>query len=64
MMNEKNECRVMNEKKKKKKTNIDTNLTSMESKNKLKKSKVAAEISKVVYVFTKNLLTLMRTSQA
>ena len=54
----------MNEKKKKKKTNIDTNLTSMESKNKLKKSKVAAEISKVVYVFTKNLLTLMRTSQA
>ena len=58
------ECRVMNEKKKKKQTNIDTNLTSMESKNKLKKSKVAAEISKVVYVFTKNLLTLMRTSQA
>ena len=54
----------MNEKKKKKKTNIDTNLTSMKSKNKLKKSKVAAEISKIVYVFTKNLLTLMRTSQA
>ena len=57
------ECRVMNEKKKKQ-TNIDTNLTSMKSKNKLKKSKVAAEISRVVYVFTKNLLTLMRTSQA
>ena len=56
------ECGVMNDKKKKK--NINTNLTSMKSKNKLKKSKVAAEISKVVYVFTKNLLTLMRTSQA
>ena len=56
----------MNEKKKKKKkqTNIDTNFISMKSKNKLKKSIVAAEISRVVYVFTKNLLTLMRTSQA